>query len=65
MECAAALGGQTQKEATNESTGQDDVPLYKVCGLRMKGEETSIKSKQKGAVQWVQSGLKQLKQLWP
>lgn len=32
--CAAALGGQTQKEATDEPAGQDDVPLYKVCGLR-------------------------------
>lgn len=39
MMCAAALGGQTQKEATNKSTGQDNVPLYKVCGLRRNREE--------------------------
>lgn len=37
--CAATLGGQTQKEATDEPAGQDDVPFYKVCGLRRRGEK--------------------------
>lgn len=30
---AAALGGQTQKEAADEAAGQHDIPFYKVRGL--------------------------------
>lgn len=36
---AGALGGQAQEEAADEPTGQDDVPLYKVCGLCEKGRK--------------------------
>lgn len=40
MQCAAALGGQTQEEAADEPAGQDDVPFDKVCGLRRRGGKT-------------------------
>lgn len=40
------LGGQTQKEAADEPAGQDDVPFYKVRGLRGRGEKTRRMSRQ-------------------
>lgn len=35
----AALGGQTQEEATDEATGQDNVPFDEVCGLHRRIDE--------------------------
>lgn len=43
MVCVA-LGGQTQEKATDEPTGQDDVPLNKVCGLRNEREDELTKT---------------------
>lgn len=37
------LGGQSQKEAADEPAGQDDVPLYEICGLRRR-DEGKVKS---------------------
>lgn len=34
---AAALGGESQKEAANEPAGQHDVPLNEICGLHKRG----------------------------
>lgn len=35
----AALGGQTQEEATDEAAGQHNVPFDEVCGLHRRIDE--------------------------
>lgn len=36
---AAALGGQTQEEATDEAAGQDNILFDEVCGLHRRIDE--------------------------